>query len=884
MKFRLPLAVVLPFVACGMQWLLWEAWIKPYVWFMFFPAAFFSAWLGGLRGGLPATVISALLVWYVFIPPQFSFELKDAAGGASIALFVVMGGLFAYVFERLTQAKGKTDEALRATEEANAKITRLYEKTLELDEMKSQFFANVSHELRTPLTLLIAPLERRLRGPAGADSAEAERHETEMMLRNARLLYRHVSDLLDAAKLESGAMTLAWARLDLARLLRVTASHFESLAAERHIDFRVSVPDELPAEVDGEKVQRVLINLLSNAFKFAPDGGRIELRLTQEQNHALIEVQDNGPGVAPGLRDAIFERFRQGEGGIHRRHGGTGLGLAIVKDFVELHGGSVALGAAPGGGALFALRLPLTAPADAVLDEPRALDPLIDRQIVEELEVHPDAAIASATAPLEAPLVLVVEDNADMGEFIAGALRPRYRVARAVDGREGMDMALALHPDLILADVMMPEMSGDEMVAALRGRPAMAGVPIVMLTAKADDALRLRLLKLGVQDYLGKPFAVEELLARVDGLVSSRRRTVAELDRSARRLRRLAEVVEGIAAVRELPDLMAIVRGAVRELTGADGATLVLREDGHCHYVDEDAIGPLWKGQRFPLESCISGWAMLHAQPVAIEDIYADPRIPYAAYRPTFVKSLAMVPIGREHPVGVIGCYWAERHLASAEELEMQQALADAMSVGLGNLELYRSLSDARQAAERAAAELGEAQRLSGIGNWRWDVVKDVHTWSEEIYRIYGRDPALPPAAYPEVSQYFTPQSWAALAAAVERGIAAGRPYECDAEVLRPDGDHRWITARGEALRDAAGKVIALYGTVQDITERKLAADELMRRNAELERFDHAAVGREVVMIRLKRQVNALAQELGRAPPYDINYAAGEIPTEDAQT
>jgi len=329
---------------------------------------------------------------------------------------------------------------------------------------------------------------------------------------------------------------------------------------------------------------------------------------------------------------------------------------------------------------------------------------------------------------------------------------------------------------------------------------------------------------------------------------------------------------------------MAIVRGAVRELTGADGATLVLREDGHCHYVDEDAIGPLWKGQRFPLESCISGWAMLHAQPVAIEDIYADPRIPYAAYRPTFVKSLAMVPIGREHPVGAIGCYWAERHLASAEELELQQALADAMSVGLGNLELYRSLSDARQAAERAAAELGEAQRLSGIGNWRWDVVKDVHTWSEEIYRIYGRDPALPPAAYPEVSQYFTPQSWAALAAAVERGIAAGRPYECDAEVLRPDGDHRWITARGEALRDAAGKVIVLCGTVQDITERKLAADELMRRNAELERFDHAAVGREVVMIRLKRQVNALAQELGRAPPYDLAFAADEIRTEDAQT
>ncbi len=180
-----------------------------------------------------------------------------------------------------------------------------------------------------------------------------------------------------------------------------------------------------------------------------------------------------------------------------------------------------------------------------------------------------------------------------------------------------------------------------------------------------------------------------------------------ERKRAEHQLRRLAEVVARIAAVHDLPGLMAIVRRAARELTGADGATLVLRDGDQCHYADEDAIGPLWKGQRFPLTACISGWAMLHAEPVAIEDIYADQRIPHAAYRPTFIKSLTMVPINREAPVGAIGCYWQGRHRATAEELGLQQALADAMAVGLANLDLIGQLETARQEAELAASEIG---------------------------------------------------------------------------------------------------------------------------------------------------------------------------------
>lgn len=550
MKMRLALSILLPFVACAVQWLLWDM-LKPYVWFLFFPTAFFSAWIGGLAGGLAATVICMLLVWYIFMPPAFSFFLDNPASIFSIAVFLVMGSLFAFVFERLRCSKLRAEEALAAAEAANEKITQLYRKTLELDELKTQFFANVSHELRTPLTLILAPLERRLCHPIDACFSATEYRETEIMLRNARLLYRHVSDLLDAAKFDAGRMTLAWTHLDLARLARTMASHFESLAKERHINYSVIVPNTLPAAADSEKLQRVLLNLLSNAFKFTPDGGSITLQLSHTGGYAQFEVRDNGPGVPVELREVVFERFRQSDGDVRRRHGGTGLGLSIVKDLVELHNGTVTLDETPGGGALFSVRLPLTAPPDTLFVPSVSLDAVIDRQTIEELEMHaPETTQVAAPIPVDAPLILVVEDNADMNEYIATTLRPRYRVVSAYDGREGLDQALALHPDLILSDLMMPVMSGDEMVAALRQEASMADVPIVILTAKADDTLLVRLLKEGVQDYLNKPFAEAELLARVDGFIKERKRTAEKLNESEARFEATFEqAAVGIALV-----------------------------------------------------------------------------------------------------------------------------------------------------------------------------------------------------------------------------------------------------------------------------------------------------------------------------------------------
>jgi signal transduction histidine kinase len=212
---------------------------------------------------------------------------------------------------------------------------------------------------------------------------------------------RHVNDLLDVSRLEAGRMSLDPARTDVADLARHACSHFDALARERRIGFVVDLPHELLAEVDAEKLLRVMLNLLSNAFKFTPDGGTIDVRLHESKDvggQAVIEVQDNGPGVPEAMREAVFERFRQVEGAANRRHGGTGLGLAIVKEFTALHGGDASVSAAPGSGALFAVRLPLKAPAGARLQEATAqLDPILARQAREELAAPGAPAAADRT-------------------------------------------------------------------------------------------------------------------------------------------------------------------------------------------------------------------------------------------------------------------------------------------------------------------------------------------------------------------------------------------------------------------------------------------------------------------------------------------------------
>lgn len=470
-------------------------------------------------------------VWTVWQPYYWiAGGVKAVTAVASLATAFALPPLLPMALHMVTAAQ-LSEKRRVELEEAHAELSRLYERLKEFDEIKTQFFANVSHELRTPLTLITGPTERLLAQP----SLPAEtRRDLVSVRRNAGLLLRHVNDLLDVAKMASGEMDLTYTRADLAQLVRVTAANFETLAADHEVAYTVDAKEVTPAELDAPKIERVLLNLLANAFKFTPAGGKIGCSLetvpapdSGGRANAVLMVDDSGPGVPAELREVIFERFRQVESGPSRRFGGTGLGLAIVKDFVELHGGSISVTDSPLGGARFRVELPTQAPEGTRVGgaRPEVDAAAVARQMVDELtSVRPDPAVASAPAASgEVPRVLVVEDNPDMRRFVAASLGTEYATSTAVNGRDGLQQALAHPPDLVVSDVMMPEMSGDELVRALRQHRELNDVPIVLLTARDDDQLRLRMLREGAQDYLTKPFSAEELRARVGNLVALKR-------------------------------------------------------------------------------------------------------------------------------------------------------------------------------------------------------------------------------------------------------------------------------------------------------------------------------------------------------------------------
>ena len=369
--------------------------------------------------------------------------------------------------------------------------TQLYDRLQRIDELKTKFFANVSHELRTPLTLILGPVEQML---ARAGIPDAWTAPLQVIQRNARTLLRHVNDLLDIARFDAGRLQPHYVAVDAARLVRDAAANVEAAAAERGIVFDVATPPSLEAELDPDKIIRVVLNLLSNALKFTPPGGQVTCRLAartrRDASWIRIVVRDTGPGIPAELRDAVFERFFQVEETTTRRFQGTGLGLAIVKDFVELHGGRVSLRDARGGGAAFMIDLPRLAPHGVAV----AADALAEQTGAAVAAHAPDlppvvaaAVEPAAAATAERPTVLVIEDNADMSRYIAAALGSDYVVKTAADGRAGLDLAVQEPPDLIVTDVMMPEMSGADVLKILRQRPEFSSIPVLVLAPGLGD-------------------------------------------------------------------------------------------------------------------------------------------------------------------------------------------------------------------------------------------------------------------------------------------------------------------------------------------------------------------------------------------------------------
>ena len=403
----------------------------------------------------------------------------------------------------------------------------------ELDRAKTAFFTNVSHELRTPLTLLLGPAETLL----DDGLAPEQRERVEIIHRNAERLLKLVNTLLDFSRLQSGRAAPRFERVDLARYTAELAAMFQHAIAEAGLALEVRCePESLPAVVDQEMWAKIVLNLLSNALKFTFAGGiTVQLRAVGHDGTQDVElaVADTGIGIEQPDQERLFERFHRVVGAESRSHEGTGIGLALVAELVAVHGGRVGVTSTPGSGTTFTVRIPALPPAAPA--EVADAEPVPD--VAQLARGYLDEATGWHREPLgphvlagagDRARVLVVDDNADMRDYVRGVLADSYEVMTAEDGRAALDLARESLPDLVITDVMMPRLDGFGLLAALRDNALTQDVPVVMLSARSGEDAAVEGLEAGANDYLVKPFTARELLARV--------RANLELDR----VRRLA--------------------------------------------------------------------------------------------------------------------------------------------------------------------------------------------------------------------------------------------------------------------------------------------------------------------------------------------------------
>ena len=406
-------------------------------------------------------------------------------------------------------------------EEQRDQLISLSKQLEEATHAKLVFFTNVSHDFRTPLTLVADPVEQLLE-----DKALTPRQQSllKVVHKNVHILLRLVNQILDFRKYENDKLELVRANMNLRVQLQEWSHSFQTLALKKHIHFVLEVNDDRAdylMAVDAEKMERVYFNLLSNAFKFTPENGTITVTLstlTKEEGgrYARLVVADTGSGISVQHIRHIFDRFYQ----IDVNHAGSGIGLALAKAFVELHGGEITVDSVEGKGTVFTVDIPMTAveePSADLVQEPR----ITQQTVVEELE---DMETEEQIPDENKECILIIDDNADVRDYVKSLLKEEYTVIEAPDGRAGLKKAMKYVPDAIICDVMMPVMDGLECCRKLKTELQTSHIPVMLLTACSLDEQRIQGFECGADSYISKPFNSKLLLVRLRNLMDNHKR------------------------------------------------------------------------------------------------------------------------------------------------------------------------------------------------------------------------------------------------------------------------------------------------------------------------------------------------------------------------
>lgn len=397
----------------------------------------------------------------------------------------------------------------------------LTSKLQEVDRLKTAFFANISHEFRTPLTLILAPLEEEL----NKKNTNEGREGLMLIRRNAKRLLELVNQLLDLAKLEAGKMDLEVRKGDLKQLVDLLLQSFDALARKRNIIFEKNVKlQEHLYWFDQDKLEKIISNVLLNAFKFTPENGvvSVSIHINKAGRRLHVLIKDTGPGIPLADQQGIFSPFYQVKNS-NVVNEGTGLGLSLVKELVKLYGGTIEVESEPGSGAVFSISVPIHKEEFPVKS---LREPLPGNTFALEYEQDPSHWLAEAPVQQDdgKDIVLVVEDNLELRHYIANALGKSYRIIAAANGAEAIPLAFQQVPVLILTDLMMPNIGGLELTRILKNDERTSHIPVILLTARSDSRDRLEGLKIGADDYITKPFSSEELLVRIENLIRQRKK------------------------------------------------------------------------------------------------------------------------------------------------------------------------------------------------------------------------------------------------------------------------------------------------------------------------------------------------------------------------